>query len=251
MFDVYFFGKFSVYGKYQETPDSQTTVFKQMYKELKKSRYSEAIMFKRLDNQRIYYSYVRRVGFGQYFGIGIVCDKNFNQFGDLCLCFRNIIRGLKKRELIIKQHSSNSIKFACSSFKKCGTEIGLFLSNWKIWNYDLESLMPLAGNVGIGECIVREFIGNFEDANFKNLSDDNSTVLNTYTQILTGGYPNFFVGFKKRNRLASFIIALLIVVSWIVVLYDIGYLTLTFGEKYDWFSLSFEETLRKIIYFWK
>ncbi|MBO5028052.1 MAG: hypothetical protein J6C59_00345 [Muribaculaceae bacterium] len=197
MFDVYFFGKFSVYGKYQEVPDSQTTVFKQMLKELKKSKYSEAVMFKRLDNQRIYYSYIRQIGYGKYFGVGIVRDKSFDRFVDLCTYFRNeIIKRLLEEKIVIKYDVSKWIVFAHEDLKKYSTEIGLFLSNLQPWRWHSSMLKPLAGNVGVNALIIREFPGRFRYGEFKSLSFEDPDLLKTYTQLLELGYPNFFVGIK-------------------------------------------------------
>lgn len=199
MFDVYFFGKFSVNGKYQEIPDSQSPVFKQMYKELKKSKYTEAVMFKRLDNQSIYYSRIQTVSPGKYFGIGIVRDASFDRFIDLCSCFEDIYNKLEAENLIRNKEYHLRLIFKdcfynCFNFTKRRTEIGLFLSNLQPWRSPSSPLTPLAGSVGIDECIVRECACFLSDLSFKN-----PDLLRTYTQLLEKGYPNFFVGYQGYN----------------------------------------------------
>ncbi|MBO5028053.1 MAG: hypothetical protein J6C59_00350 [Muribaculaceae bacterium] len=201
MFDVYFFGRCGLFNTYQEVPDSQGTVFKQMLKEVIKSKYSQAIMFKRLDNHKIYYSYIRKIGL-TYFGIGIITDKSFDIFGELCMYFRNIIYKLREQKLLLKEwdnFSSNWIEFANSDIRQCGTEIGLFLSNLQPWSWNRSLLKPLSGSVGTNEQIIREFNGSFEDIDFKSLSGSNQNLLSTYSQLLERGYPNFFVGIKRKD----------------------------------------------------
>ena len=198
MFDRYFFGRFGLFNRYQEVPDSQSTVFKQMLKEVIKSKYSQALMFKRVDNQKIYYSYIRRIGL-KYFGIGIVSDKSFDIFGELCMYFRNIICKLKVQGLVLIDNSSKWVEFTNNDIRKNSTEIGLFLSCLQPWSWNRSPLKPLSGGVGKNEQIVREFKGSFEDIDFKSLSGNNQNLLSTYSQLLERGYPNFFVGIKRKD----------------------------------------------------